>query len=110
MTPWVRQVCSIISRQKVAAPFAAYGVTKCKDAFVWFRPYQRWIQPSRRSIFSLEINSAMPETILWPALVREFVNLLKKWCRGTELNRRRQPFQGCALPPELPRHELSFWR
>ena len=30
--------------------------------------------------------------------------LLKKWCRGTELNRRRQPFQGCALPPELPRH------
>ena len=25
-------------------------------------------------------------------------------CRGTELNRRRQPFQGCALPPELPRH------
>src|SRR5207244_7239606 len=21
---------------------------------------------------------------------------------GTELNRRRQPFQGCALPPELP--------
>src|SRR5579872_5223475 len=64
----------------------------------------------RRSIFGLEINSAMPETILWPALVREFVNLLKKWCRGTELNRRRQPFQGCALPPELPRHELSFWR
>ena len=29
---------------------------------------------------------------------------LKRWCRGTELNRRRQPFQGCALPPELPRH------
>jgi hypothetical protein len=29
---------------------------------------------------------------------------LKAWCRGTELNRRRQPFQGCALPPELPRH------
>src|SRR6185503_6125742 len=26
------------------------------------------------------------------------------WCPGTELNRRRQPFQGCALPPELPGH------
>jgi hypothetical protein len=27
-----------------------------------------------------------------------------KWWPGTELNRRRQPFQGCALPPELPGH------
>ena len=31
---------------------------------------------------------------------------LKRWWPGTELNRRRQPFQGCALPPELPGH---FW-
>jgi hypothetical protein len=31
-------------------------------------------------------------------------NSLKKWWPGTELNRRRQPFQGCALPPELPGH------
>jgi hypothetical protein len=31
-------------------------------------------------------------------------NLLKRWWPGTELNRRRQPFQGCALPPELPGH------
>ncbi len=30
-----------------------------------------------------------------------------KWWPGTELNRRRQPFQGCALPPELPGHFLS---
>src|ERR1700732_2367156 len=28
----------------------------------------------------------------------------KNWWPGTELNRRRQPFQGCALPPELPGH------
>src|SRR5271155_624557 len=27
---------------------------------------------------------------------------LKKWWPGTESNRRRQPFQGCALPTELP--------
>src|SRR6266566_7946496 len=26
-----------------------------------------------------------------------------KKCRGTELNRRRRPFQGRALPTELPR-------
>ena len=31
-------------------------------------------------------------------------NVLKRWWPGTELNRRRQPFQGCALPPELPGH------
>ena len=29
---------------------------------------------------------------------------MKRWWPGTELNRRRQPFQGCALPPELPGH------
>src|SRR5207247_3854407 len=29
---------------------------------------------------------------------------LKIWWPGTELNRRLQPFQGCALPPELPGH------
>ena len=27
-----------------------------------------------------------------------------KWWPGTESNRRRQPFQGCALPTELPGH------
>ena len=31
----------------------------------------------------------------------------EKWCRGTELNCRHQPFQGCALPTELPRHGLG---
>jgi hypothetical protein len=29
------------------------------------------------------------------------------WWPGRELNPRRQPFQGCALPPELPGHFLS---
>jgi hypothetical protein len=31
-------------------------------------------------------------------------NYAEDWCRGTELNCRHQPFQGCALPTELPRH------
>src|ERR1700689_741493 len=31
-------------------------------------------------------------------------NCFGMWWAGTELNRRRQPFQGCALPPELPGH------
>ena len=26
----------------------------------------------------------------------------RMWWPGTESNRRRQPFQGCALPTELP--------
>ena len=30
--------------------------------------------------------------------------MVMMWWPGTELNRRRQPFQGCALPPELPGH------
>ena len=37
---------------------------------------------------------------------------LKTWWPGTELNRRRQPFQGCALPTELPGHwiyQASFF-
>ena len=29
------------------------------------------------------------------------------WWPGTELNRRRQPFQGCALPTELPGRSLQ---
>ena len=28
--------------------------------------------------------------------------LFRMWWPGTESNRRRQPFQGCALPAELP--------
>src|SRR5947209_5826928 len=31
------------------------------------------------------------------------------WCRGTELNCRHQPFQGCALPTELPRHRRKVF-
>src|SRR5215467_3765200 len=35
------------------------------------------------------------------------VKCFEMWWPGTELNRRRQPFQGCALPPELPGHVSS---
>jgi hypothetical protein len=41
-----------------------------------------------------------------PAGEMTSAKLLKTWWPGTELNRRRQPFQGCALPPELPGHPL----
>ena len=34
------------------------------------------------------------------------VSALKRWWPGTESNRRRQPFQGCALPAELPGHKF----
>ena len=36
--------------------------------------------------------------------VRVMRKSLKTWWPGRELNPRRQPFQGCALPPELPGH------
>src|SRR5580698_10264632 len=38
------------------------------------------------------------------AAERAMLSCEKTWWPGTELNRRRQPFQGCALPPELPGH------
>src|SRR6201999_3419367 len=34
------------------------------------------------------------------------LNFKELWWPGTESNRRRQPFQGCALPTELPG---QFW-
>src|SRR5438309_9645388 len=34
----------------------------------------------------------------------DWCKFFRLWWPGTELNRRRQPFQGCALPPELPGH------
>src|ERR1700677_1396433 len=37
------------------------------------------------------------ETAVW-----RVCKSLKTWWPGTESNRRRQPFQGCALPTELP--------
>ena len=36
--------------------------------------------------------------------------MLKRWWPGTESNRRRQPFQGCALPTELPGRRNYFSR
>ncbi len=43
---------------------------------------------SRANNFGMKWN----ETAFWGAC-----KLLKMWWPGTELNRRRQPFQGCAL-------------
>jgi hypothetical protein len=66
----------------------------------------------------MKIRRASPSALFPPTIKAFFAvdeglrissNLLKTWWPGTELNRRRQPFQGCALPPELPGHpdELS---
>ena len=48
---------------------------------------------------------ALPCRHLRSTLVPERV-LKAKWWPGTESNRRRQPFQGCALPTELPGRDL----
>ena len=43
--------------------------------------------------------------ILWASANRGIPNkCFGMWWPGRELNPRRQPFQGCALPPELPGH------
>src|SRR3984957_6964042 len=52
--------------------------------------------------------SALPPTIKGSFAAERALtispNSLKTWWPGRELNPRRQPFQGCALPPELPGH------
>src|SRR5208282_5358368 len=40
--------------------------------------------------------------------MKSAVNRFEMWWPGRELNPRRQPFQGCALPPELPGHFCPF--
>ena len=50
-----------------------------------------------RSSTRLEIGTNWNETEVLMAC-----KLVKTWWPGTESNRRRQPFQGCALPAELP--------
>ena len=44
-----------------------------------------------------------------PGIIAALTKCFKMWWPGTELNRRRQPFQGCALPPELPGHAFALW-
>src|SRR5204862_5196887 len=39
-----------------------------------------------------------------PQQINNLGGRAEKWWPGTESNRRRQPFQGCALPTELPGH------
>src|SRR5215469_1046258 len=41
-------------------------------------------------------------TQMGPSKISDVRKSLIKWWPGTESNRRRQPFQGCALPTELP--------
>ena len=57
-----------------------------------------------------ETNSVEPEigigTVMEQMPATAACRLLKMWWPGTESNRRRQPFQGCALPTELPG---QFW-
>jgi integrase len=71
----------------------------------------------RETLYSQEENLVFPSRASWFSANPRFVGILwassnrgipnkcfEMWWPGTELNRRRQPFQGCALPPELPGH------
>src|ERR1041385_7754510 len=52
----------------------------------------------------LKISSAYSPHHGFPETSESLSSIGVLWCRGTELNCRHQPFQGCALPTELPRH------
>jgi hypothetical protein len=69
-----------------------------KTAHIWNRDSVCYPRKLTRSLPAI---CASSNTSLIPCM------LLNRWWPGTELNRRRQPFQGCALPPELPGHFLS---
>src|SRR5213595_1343609 len=60
-----------------------------------FQPSENGREGGRRAVMSS--SWAVKQMI-------EACKSLETWCRGTELNCRHQPFQGCALPTELPRH------
>jgi hypothetical protein len=69
-----------------------------------YGPHDGYHERSRDE-FGLQVDSA--EALSHSVVTYKRVgNCLKQegleWWPGTELNRRRQPFQGCALPAELP--------
>src|SRR5208282_1436287 len=72
--------------------------------------------PAKASFGGDQLRTGDENRVISPLVVLEGVEQLLashcffngiKWWPGTELNRRRQPFQGCALPPELPGHFSS---
>src|SRR5881296_2938531 len=59
-----------------------------------------------------EEREALRLPVHYPLTISHYPYSWREWCRGTESNCRHQPFQGCALPTELPRHlvERKTWR
>jgi DNA-binding transcriptional LysR family regulator len=76
--------------------------------------YSPWFRPSILVALKTAFAERVPDTRLAlhsaysttqienETRFRSGCGYLKTWWPGTELNRRRQPFQGCALPTELP--------
>jgi hypothetical protein len=68
---------------------------------------------SRPVEFGLRLDSrespshAVAMHLNWSECLKRYaLPALREWWPGTESNRRRQPFQGCALPTELPGREV----
>src|SRR5437867_9164528 len=55
-----------------------------------------------------EEREALRLPVHYPLTISHYPYSWREWCRGTESNCRHQPFQGCALPTELPRHIVWF--
>ena|ERR1700674_2914525 len=80
------------------------GIEPPTPAFSGLRAFFQGLRPRVR----LERNGSRRALTLER---RRFVLVDRRWWPGTESNRRRQPFQGCALPTELPGHnELMHTR
>ena len=55
-----------------------------------------------------EEREALRLPVHYPLTISHYPYSWREWCRGTESNCRHQPFQGCALPTELPLHLAKF--
>ena len=74
------------------------GIEPPTPAFSGLRTFPQGLRPRVR----LERNGSRRSLTLERSPFEVWVG--RKWWPGTESNRRRQPFQGCALPTELPGH------
>jgi hypothetical protein len=70
----------------------------------------RTLESSKRTVEDGHAYSVLFDvSVLCPRVKKprkgEMISAFRMWWPGTESNRRRQPFQGCALPTELPGQE-----
>ena len=100
----VKTVQEILRHQNLKTTLEMYAKSMSEDRlkaqgmFLELLFSHRRTEPIGRGL--LEREQQLP--VIWK--IRMGTKAFEMWWPGTESNRRRQPFQGCALPSELPGH------